>query len=382
MKILLPFLILQSSSAYALDSRALSEERIKLFHSAAFYCETGRSPLLNSAGAWAIQPTNDCRFSGPLDTKINRLRLESPVLNPTLSLADLKAILTSWNIPVDDRGGSLAFRLANGPTLTAANIDNKKMVDPLFHFSAYPSTWGKSFVSISASREDALQDFIAFAAGKNSALFWQNPHYEDEVKALPKLLGPRSHSPLEIYSHCHKEWKKFGGTQSLLLVGDMHTPASNELFRSILAEKSFSWAGLEISQDHELMLQNFLAAAPSDEEKYLASLTDVMPNDTVEGWKSIFRTLKAQHTKIVLIDYKAPYFNFPYTNASFHGMVMATRNLLWVNRLPASWSGTAVLFAGVDHFVATPSADFQNYAWERFPRLELGLVNPLEKCTL
>jgi hypothetical protein len=92
------------------------------------------------------------------------------------------------------------------------------------------------------------------------------------------------------------------------------------------------------------------------------------------------RKLKAMRTKVVFINSYDAYFNFPYTNVSFHGLIVSARNYLWAQSLPADWQGQAALFGGLDHFTNFPGADFQNFATERFPGLPMTLVNPLETC--
>ncbi len=121
------------------------------------------------------------------------------------------------------------------------------------------------------------------------------------------------------------------------------------------------------------------AKTTADEDGPLERLTNRQTKDIKDNFKAIVRVAKSRGTPVILLDYNEAYFNFPFTNTSFHGRVIATRNALWAERLPAQWSGPAVLFAGLDHFAAIPNADFQNFALERFPGLEMKLVNPLEK---
>ena len=369
---------------FAADSSALSAERIRFFQSASFYCPLGRAPIRHSDDAWQIRPSAECTFNGPLDTKINRRRLEPPVLNPQLTLATLKAALVGAGIAVNDNGQSISFSLgARGVVYSANLVESKKLTDPLFSYGAMPSEWGKNFVTIAAPTEAAINDLVAGARQRSIPLFWENPHFFNELGTYAFMTErPNArHSPLPLVSNCSKEWINFGGQRSLLYVGNMHTPPSLDLLRSILAERDFPFAALEFHRNHEGSLRDFLAATnAADEEKSLAHILESMPNDTVASWKLILRTLKAKGTPLILMDYQRPYFNFPYTNTSFHGLIMATRNALWSNQLPREWSGTGLVFAGLDHVLVTPGADFQNMVWNRLGMLEIGLVNPLEKC--
>ncbi len=369
--------------AYAKDSTELSLERQKIYSQTSFYCEVGRAPLRSSADAWALAPTRACTFNGPLDTKVNRLRLEPPFLNPRLTLSQLADFLTQNGLPVEQRNGtSFHFHLATGEGITASLVDKKNMIDPLLHFSGYPIDWGNQFVSLSANDPKALEQFIGLTNHPLSPLFWNNPHFAEEVQALPRLQGARAYRPLPLLSKCGSgEWRNFGGAQSLLLVGDMHRAEDTLFFESLLQAKSFAWVALEISRDRDQALQQFLSATdPSEEEKLLKIITNRKSNENILPSQAVLKTLKSQKKPVILLDYQESYFNFPYTNTSFHGLIMGARNLMWAGRLPASWQGTGILLGGLDHFTATPHADFQDFAWERFPGLEMGLVNPLEVC--
>ena len=376
---------LLSFQALAKDSRELSDARLKEERETSFYCPIGRDPMLDSSGAWQIKAIPGCTFAGPLDTKINRRILEPPVLNPLLQWNEFKAALQKMNCLIEsDSGSSLRFRLPGGATLAASLIAPKQMQDPLFHFNVIPFSWGQSFISISASQPADIETFMGLAKNlPGNPLFWSNPHFEDEKAVLPRLVNKREYTPLSLVSKCGDghEWKNFGGPQSLLLVGDLHNPPQAAFFRQVLDQKSFAWVGLESAFDFAPQLETFLSTQdPTVEEQQLFLLTYRYPKNLIASTKDIFHKLKSLKVKIILIDSADRYFNFPFTNLGSHGLMTAMRNQYWANSLPAHWSGTGVILGGLDHFLVTPSSDFQDFALIRYPGLEMGLIDPNEKC--
>jgi hypothetical protein len=379
-------LLMSLSTARANDSREVSAERRKFYAETSFYCNIGRTPLKSSADAWTIHSPDSCAFSGPLDTKLNPLKLEPPILNPTLTIDELVAFISAFGLSFQRlQTDELRFQLPTGQWLTATTVPSRDMVDKLFHFGSYPTAWGNSFVSITAADSKSIRAFITLSNSHGSPIFWENPHLLDEQNVISRLQGPRNYMPLELLSRCSpgNAWRDFGGQRSLLLVGDMHSGAETLFLLSMIKEKPFAWVGLEMTRDRESLLNAFLAAnEPSSEEEKLTALLSRSPKNVVDAAKSLMRELKALKTKIVLIDYEEKYFNFPYTSTAFHGLIVAARNLMWVNRLPKTWSGVGVILGGLDHFTVTPAADFQDFASERFPNLDMALINPLEKCSV
>ena len=371
--------------AEAKDSRDLSETRLKREKETSFYCPIGRSPMLDSSDGWKIKAIPDCTFGGPLDTKINRLKLEAPILNPLLTLPALKNLLPKMNCSIEnDSGNSVRFRMPNGESLVANQISPREMQDPLFHFNVIPFSWGQTFISIGATQAIDTQNFIDLAKRlPGNPLFWTNPHFEEEKIALPRLMGPRPYLPVNLLSKCNDgtDWKSFGGQQSVLLVGDLHDPPQAAFFRTLLDLKSFAWVGLEIPYDFEPQLKAFLETDDIQEEnRQLFLITYRYPKNLVGPTQDILKTLKFKKIQIILIDAADSYFNFPFTDLGAHGLMTAMRNQFWANRLPARWQGTGVILGGLDHFLVTPAADFQNFALERFPGIDLGLIDPNEKC--
>jgi hypothetical protein len=372
--------------ASAADSTDLSVARRKQLAGTSFYCPIGRAPMLDSSDSWQIRAIPGCGFNGPLDTKINRLKLEPPILNPLLTLATLKTAVQSLGAQVDSESAtSLRFRLPAGQSFTAALSSAKDMQDPLFHFNVIPLPWGQVFVTIAATNASDIPALIALAKTQPAnALFWKNPQFNDEAPATAHLARANTYHPLPLLSKCGDghEWTTFGdGAQALLIAGDLHNPPQTEFFKSMLATRPFAWVGLEIPNDMTPDLDAFLNASDSaGEERPLIVLTYRYPKNLIEPTKSVLRALKALRVQIVLLDSNDAYFNFPFTNVSFHGMVMSTRNSVWARQLPSNWIGTALMLGGLDHFIDTPSSDFQDYASDRFPGIKIGLISPYETC--
>jgi hypothetical protein len=368
--------------AYAQDSRELSEARRKDLANTAFYCPIGRQPMHDSSAAWQIKPSAACKFNGPIDTKIHPLKLEAPVLNPLLSLSELKMNLQMLGVSM---GSGNEFHLPTGQSFSVSQIPAKQMQDPLFHFNVFPKNWGNTFLSIQAREVGDIPAFIALAtqALPTNSLFWKNPHFEEEAKVLPHLLGRKTYSALPLLSKCGngQEWKSFEGRRALLVVGDLHNPPEADFFRSVIGAKKFSWVGLEIKQDLRPVLDSFLAATSGTEEDIaLARITALFPANVIEPTKVNLRLLKAQKAKIILLDSDEAYTNFPFTNVAFHGLVISTRNSIWAAQIPSDWDGTAVMLGGLDHFIDTPGSDFQDFVLDRFSDASMGLINPHEKC--
>ena len=362
-------------AALAKDSQELSKQRRQIYAGIDFYCQIGRQPIATSDQAWAIQPSAACSFNGPLDTKINRLSLQPPVLKPWLTMAELGAVLQARGARFDDG----AIELPSGTRLMVRLSDYRDLADNLMKLAAYPVGWSSPFITINADRAADITEFVAFTAG--SDLFWTNPYVREETSALPRLQGDRPYLPVNLVSKCNDEWKTFGGAQSLLLVGDLHSAKETDYFTQLVQQRSFAFVALEMASNWQSFIDDYFATKdPVAEASDLAFLVSRHSKDVQASAKAMFVVLKRLHVPVVLMDYQEDYFNFPYTSTGFHGLIMATRNSLWVNHLPASWVGTGALLGGVDHFAVTPNADFQNFALERFPALELGLVNPYEAC--
>ena len=243
--------------------------------------------------------------------------------------------------------------------------------------TAYPPEWGGSFLSISGGGLPAFQKLAKVMAG--SALFWRNPHLKEEQQVRPRFEGPRQHLPLQMVSKCD-----MGAIASVrapfLFVGDMHTVPDAQFLLRVLNARPFAWIALEITRDRVPDYNAFLAAGAAEEEALLAKIVNRIPNDTAGLFKDVLRFAKGRGLKVVFMDYSEPYFNFPFTDTSFHGAVIGTRNLLWVSQFPSAWSGTGLVFGGLAHFTDTPGADVQNFTSERFPGAQMLFVNPLEKC--
>ena len=383
--LLLSLLIFLSANASAKDSTELAEGRLRDISKISFFCETGREPILSSAAALTITPSRNCRFSGPLDTKRDRLHLQPPFLNPTLSLEELKNIVRGWGANIEsETSTSFRFALPGSAPLTAERLESRKLTDPLFHLHAYPETWGSEFTVITASREQDFEPFLSLAKSHlDAGIFWNNPQFTEELKVRPRLTGVRKHLPIEMLSKCQfgQDWGGFGARPSLLFVGDFHRGEDAKFFYAVLQSKSYAWVALEFARDRQPQLDRFMATADAAEEESLLSvIISRIPKDTREPFKDLLRLLKSRKIKTFFMDYHQSYFNFPYTNVAFHGLVIGARNLLWVNTFPASWQGIGVVISGLDHYTNVPGSDVQNFAQERYPGVEMRLINPLEKC--
>src|SRR3954468_5736894 len=115
---ILCFIFLLTPSAFALDSTQLASDRRSALEKISFYCPIGRNPIFSSAEALAITPTAQCKFSGPLDTRIDYLSLQPPFLNPLLPLQDLKSfVVANGGTILSDSGDSFRFQMSGGPVL-------------------------------------------------------------------------------------------------------------------------------------------------------------------------------------------------------------------------------------------------------------------------
>jgi hypothetical protein len=364
LSLLLPLL------AFSGDTTPLYLERKKQLDGTPFFCPIGRPPLDNTIQALSFVPGPDCRYNGPLDSVRDPVRLEPPFLNPALRVQDISAMLSAAGVAL---GGDGRFTVA-GEGFTIRAVNYKYLKDVLFHFGAFNSGWGPVFPSIVADRASGV---FAFAKTFPTA-FWANPHVEQERAVLPWLQRTgRTHTALPLIPKCGD----YGPLPHLLIVGDMHRGEDSIYFEAVVRKYNFSFVALELVQDKQSAMDTFLAAQDAtSEEAPLASLTDGYPKDVIGPYHSLLRALKAKHTQIVVMDRVQAYFNFPYTDLGFNGLPLAARNLVWASRLPAAWDKPAALFAGRDHFLDLPSADFQDFARARFPGLEMSLVNPMEVC--
>lgn len=352
--------------AGAPDTTDLFRQRQEELARIPFFCTVGRQPVASSVEALSVVPTSACRFQGPLDSVRDPLRLEPPFLDPRLAPEAVRAIVGA--------GPDGVFAL-DGERFQLAVVSDVALHDTLFHLRAHPPEWGTRFASIALPRADAA----TLLAARFPSLFWANPYFDAERSVLPRLLAAnRQHRAVPLRSKCAPP----GDRPGLLFVGDLHRVPDAEFFLSLVNANSFAFAALEVNTDRQPSLEAFLSATtPAAEEAPLADLTEPFPRELVPPFHAIFRALKARGTPIVLMDYARPYFNFPYTNTAFHGLPIATRNQLWVSRLPGSWEGTGVLFGGRDHFLDMPGADVQDFARERFPGASFAFVNPSEACT-
>ncbi|MGZ3695862.1 MAG: hypothetical protein ACXWQO_17355 [Bdellovibrionota bacterium] len=371
--------------AFATDSTALSEARRKQLAETSFYCPVGRDPMQDSSDAWNIHPIPGCNFNGPLDTKINRFKLEAPVLNPLLSMGDLKAGLQKLGVAIEGESSvSFHFRLNGGQSFSVSLIAPKEMQDPLFHFNVIPKAWGTQFLSIQAAQAGDIPALIALARTlPGNPFFWNNPHFAEEVKVLPHLVGNHSYTPLPLLSKCEngKEWRAFDGRRALLIVGDLHNASEANFFRTVLESRNFAWVALEMKQDLQPALAAFLqAGSASAEDQALDALTLHYPKEVVEPTRTNLRILKAKNSKIILLDTTSAYTNFPFTNVAFHGLVISTRNSVWAARLPEDWNGTGLMLGGLDHFIETPGSDFQDFVLDGFSGATFGLISPYDSC--
>jgi|GEM_PF-6050984 len=376
------FMTIFSIVARAEDSTHLAEQRREALHRASFYCSIGREPIANSLEALNVTPNSQCRFNGPLDTELDTKSLQPPLLNPQLTFDALRTFLQQRDlIIVTDEPTRLQFKIASGEIFTASYVGYKSLKDPLMHLKAYPAEWGEQFLTITAHNPDDLNEVLALAhEHPQNPLFWTNPHYQDEVAVRGRLNAPAPYMPIELVSKCGQP-DFSSNVPSLLLVGDLHAPPQSQYFFDLLKKQNFAWVGLEFDHAQYPIYDHFVKATdPAEEEKDLSSLLAQFPRNIQQNFKNIFRSLKASKTPVVFVNSADRYLNFPFTNVGFHGLMMATRNRIWVNSLPASWRGTAALLAGLDHFTNYPGSDFQNFAQERFPGLPMSLINPLETC--
>lgn len=369
-------------AVFAEDSTALFEEQRRQLDKISFFCETGRAPARTSYETLNVTPSKDCSFSGPLDSKINRLNLEPPFLNPQLTLLQVRNSLVKMGAVIErEDSSSIQFRL-NNERLSATRIEFKQLKDTLMRLGAYPANWGKQFTVVSSSNENAIRAFADLANTHAAGdFYWSNSHFNDEAAIWPRMLRERRYLPVELIPRCKAVESWPVARRSLMLVGDMHTSKEAQYFLSLVQSMPLAFAGIEISRDRDPELNSFLKATTAAEENaQLDIIVNRLPREVTEDFRNIFRTLKRRGIPIVLIDYSESYLNFPFTNTAFHGAILAARNKMWVDRLPAVWSGTGVVMAGLAHFTQIPGADMQNFILERFPGLPIGLINPLENC--
>ena len=382
---LLFILVIFSAKAFAKDSTELAEGRLRDISKISFFCKVGREPIRSSAAAFDIKPTSSCNFGGILDTKRDRLHLQPPFLNPTLSMEALKVFVKGQGAVVDSENStSFRFTIVGAAPLTVERLNYRKMTDTLFHLHAYPEAWGSEFTVMTASREQDFEPFLDLVkAHPDTGIFWNNPHFAEESKVRSRLDGIRKYLPIEMVSKCQfgQDWGDFGARQSLLFVGDMHRGEDAKYFYSVLQTKPYAWVALEFTRDRQPQLDRFFAATDvAEEDALLTAILSRNTKDTREPFKDILRLLKSRKIKTFFMDYHQPYFNFPYTNVAFHGLVIGSRNALWVGTFPASWQGIGVVISGLDHYTNVPGSDVQNFAQERFPGVDMRLINPLEKC--
>ncbi|MGZ3721905.1 MAG: hypothetical protein ACXVA9_03170 [Bdellovibrionales bacterium] len=385
MHFILASLLFFASSAFAVDSTQLALDRRSALEKISFYCPIGRSPILSSVEALTIVPNAQCKFSGPLDTRIDPLSLQPPFLNPLLKIQDLKNfVVANGGTVSSDTGDSFRFQIGGGPVLTAARTHYKKLKDSLLNLRAYPPEWGDYFTTVSAARHDDLNSLVGLArANPQAGIFWTNPHYQEELAVLPRLQTPKPYLPIELVSKCGPlgSAPSPSASRSLMIVGDLHNPPQSAFFLSLLQVRKFSWVGLELGQEQQVLWQQFYDTADAGvENQLLQFFVERFPANIQDNFKNIMRALKSTRVKTVFINSYDNYFSFPYTNVSMHGLIVAARNYFWVQTLPTNWSGEAVILGGLDHFTNFPGSDFQNFASERFPGLPMTLVNPLEVC--
>lgn len=369
--------------SFAEDSTALFEKRRKELTSISFWCETARAPMASSLEGLNISATKSCTYGGPLDTKIVPRVLEPPLLNPALRLDVLRDFVLKAGGSVESQSATrLAFRFL-GERYVANVIPFKQLKDTYMRLGFYPASWGSNFTSITADSATGIRRFAEAAQNQAPLTFsWVNPHYAEEEAIWPRMTGgPRQYLPVELVPRCQvpAKWNPTG--RALLLVGDRHTPRDTQYFLNLIQTLPMAFVELEITNDNEPVLKEFLdAKTASEENSRLDKLIARLPNEIADDFRNIFRTLKRRQIQIILMDYRESYLNFPFTNTAFHGSVIALRNKLWADRLPASWNGYGVIMAGIDHFAEVPGHDLQNFLVERYPGISLGLVNPYDSC--
>lgn len=372
-----------ANQSIAEDSTAIFEKRRKDLKGIDFWCETARAPMASSLEGLNFSPGKSCTYGGPLDTKIVPRILEPPLLNPTLRLDVLRDFILRAGGSIENESASrLAFSFL-GERFVANVISYKQLKDTYMRLGFYPSGWGQDFVSISANSPAGVRRFAEAAQSQAPMVFsWANPHYAEEAAIWPRLTGgPRAYLPVELVPRCQVAAKWNPAGRALLLVGDTHVSRDTQYFLNLIQNLPMAFVQLEISNDFESILKEFLEArTPAEENLRLDKIVARLPNEITEDFRNIFRTLKRRQIQIILMDYREPYLNFPFTNTAFHGSVIALRNKLWADRLPATWNGYGVIMAGIDHFAEVPGHDLQNFLVERFPGITLGLVNPYENC--
>jgi len=369
--------------SFAEDSTALFEQRRKELTRINFWCETGRAPILTSLEALNVVPSKSCTFSGPLDSKISPRLLEPPFLNPLLRLDSLRDFILKSGGSIESESVSRVQFRFGGERYAASLIQFKQLKDTYLRLGFYPSAWGTSFVSISGDSTIAIRKFAEAANLNASTVFsWMNPQFNEEAAIWPRMTsGPRQYMPVELVPRCqvHQVWNP--SSKAILLVGDTHSPRDTQYLLNLIQTLPMAFAELEISNDYEPVLKEFLEAKTAQEENpRLDRIVGRLPNEIKDDFRNILRTLKRRQIPIILMDYRESYLNFPFTNTAFHGAVIAQRNKLWTDRLPSTWSGSGVILAGIDHFTEVPGLDLQNFLSERFPGVTLGLVNPYEEC--
>lgn len=358
----------------ATDTTPLFEQRRKELQNTPFFCAIGRDPVRDSFEAWNVQPSAQCRFNGPIDTKRDPRRLEPPFLNPNFHLVDLQKALAGEGVALE-LGGK--FQLG-GDTFAATETDEANLLDPYFHFHIHLPSWGTRFLTIQAGRAAGITALLALLR-KHPESFWRNLYEPEEEIVKPLLERPnQEHGAIPLRSKCEP---LAAPLPQLLVVGDLHRAADAAWTDQLVQSHDFAFAALELNADKQSSVDAFLAAGTAaDEDRALDGITDNYPKDVIAPYRAMLRTLKAHRVPIVLIDCLEEYFFFPFTDTGFHGLPIAMRNRLWASRLPESWAGTALLFAGRDHFLDIPGADFQDFARARFPGLTMEFVNPAESC--
>jgi hypothetical protein len=369
--------------SFADDSSALYERRRKELANTDFWCETGRAPILNSLEALNVVPLRSCKFSGSLDTKISPRLLEPPFLNPLLRLNSLRDFVLKLGGSIESESANrVQMRLA-GERYAATMISYKHLKDTYMRLGFYPAAWGTTFVSISGESSASIRKLVEAANTHAPSLFsWTNPQFQEETAVWPRMTsGPRPYMPVDLIPRCQVSNSWNPSSKAILLVGDTHTPRDTRYFLNLIQTLPMAFAELEISNDYEPVLKEFLEAKTAQEENpRLDKIVGRLPNEIKDDFREILRTLKRRQIQIILMDYHEAYLNFPFTSTASHGAVIAQRNKLWTDRLPSTWSGSGVILAGIDHFTEVPGSDLQNFLSERFPGVTLGLVNPYEEC--
>ena len=227
------------------------------------------------------------------------------------------------------------------------------------------STRQKEFLTIHFDRLDSMNEFAQFALQTEwrDQILLVNPIFEREQRMAKawRPRGERHHLRVKLVPICGVDLAALEG--GLLFVPDLHQGDQSDLLMATLRRYAFSWVGLEENRDIRPEL----------------NVDQTLDMKTPKG-AEILRLVKALKLPYVLMDYQSPYFYFPVTDTSFNDFNMAVRNKLWVDSLPARWTGVGVVFGGQAHVMQTPSFDFQDFYAERFPNRPLLVLDLESKC--